>query len=41
MRKNVRYAIWHAAYCRWYDSHKAGHHTRGRMWGRAADLLCP
>jgi len=39
--KDARTILWHAAYCRWYDSREAGRHTRARMWGRAADLLCP
>ena len=39
-RATVRDAIWHAAYCRWYDSREAGHHTRARAWGRVADFIC-
>ena len=39
--KNVRIAIWHAAYCRWYDSRDAGRTVRERTWGRVADFLCP
>ena len=37
----ARSAIWHAAYCRWYDAREAGRLARERMWGRVADLLCP
>ncbi len=40
-RKDVRSLLWHAAYCRWYDSREVGHHARARMWGRVSDLLCP
>jgi len=39
--KNVRTALWHAAYCRWYDSREAGRLTSARQWGRVADFLCP
>ena len=39
--RSARIAIWHAAFCHWYDSRDAGRLVRARMWGRVADFLCP
>lgn len=32
-------AIWHRAYCTWYDHHHAGRRVRAAVWGWIADRL--
>lgn len=32
-------ALWHRAYCRWYDHDRAEHRIRARAWGWVADRL--
>lgn len=32
-------ALWHRAYCRWYDADRAGHRRRAAAWGWVADRL--
>jgi len=32
-------AIWHSAFCRWYDHREAGHPRRAAVWGWLADRL--
>jgi hypothetical protein len=32
-------ALWHGAYCRWYDHRDRGHEFRGAAWGWIADRL--
>ncbi|NUS54720.1 MAG: hypothetical protein HOV66_07640 [Streptomycetaceae bacterium] len=32
-------ALWHRAYCHWYDHDRAGHRGRARVWGWVADRL--
>lgn len=32
-------AVWHWAYCRWYDAAQAGRRRRARAWGWLADQL--
>lgn len=34
-----RTAVWHLAYCRWYDHDRAGHPTRAAAWGWFADRV--
>lgn len=33
-------ALWHRAFCRWYDHKHAGHQLRAASWGWLADRLC-
>ena len=32
-------AIWHRAYCNWYDADRAGRSLRASLWGWFADRL--
>ncbi len=32
-------AIWHRAYCNWYDHDRAGHTVRAAVWGWLADRV--
>lgn len=32
-------ALWHTAWCRWFDHHRAGHRVRAAVWGWVADRL--
>lgn len=32
-------ALWHRAYCNWYDRDRAGHRVRAAAWGFIADRL--
>lgn len=32
-------ALWHRAYCRWYDHDRAGHRVRAAVWGWWADRI--
>lgn len=32
-------ALWHHAYCNWYDRDRAGHRVRAIAWGWVADRL--
>lgn len=32
-------ALWHRAYCRWYDHRDRGHEVRAALWGWIADRL--
>lgn len=32
-------ALWHGAYCRWYDHHYGGRSLRAAVWGWVADRL--
>lgn len=36
---DARTALWHNAYCRWYDHDRAGHRVRAAIWGRIADQI--
>ncbi|MGZ6772825.1 MAG: hypothetical protein ACXVIQ_14625 [Ilumatobacteraceae bacterium] len=32
-------ALWHRAYCNWYDADRAGRKIRAAVWGFVADHL--
>lgn len=32
-------ALWHRAFCRWFDHDRAGHRVRAAVWGSVADRL--
>ena len=32
-------AVWHQAYCRWYDQRAAGHRIRAAVFGFLADRV--
>lgn len=32
-------ALWHRAYCNWYDSDQSGQRVRAALWGFTADRL--
>jgi len=34
-----RQALWHRAFCAWYDHDRAGRRVRARAWGFIADRL--
>lgn len=36
---DTRTALWHRAYCRWYDHDRAGRNRRAAAWGWVADRL--
>lgn len=35
----TRTALWHRAFCNWYDHDRAGNKRRAGMWGWVADRL--
>ncbi|WP_281380807.1 hypothetical protein [Nocardioides panaciterrulae] len=35
----MRTALWHRAYCNWFDHDRAGHNVRAAVWGWLADRL--
>lgn len=39
-RHDAMTALWHRAYCSWYDHDRAGHGLRATVWGWLADRLC-
>ena len=38
-RHSTMTALWHSAYCNWYDHDRAGHRLRATAWGWIADRL--
>jgi hypothetical protein len=38
-RHDLMTALWHRAYCAWYDHDRAGHRRRASAWGWVADRL--
>jgi hypothetical protein len=38
-RHDVGTALWHRAYCNWYDHGQRGRGVRARVWGWIADRL--
>lgn len=38
-RHEVGTAMWHRAYCNWYDARAAGRTIRAAAWGFVADRL--
>lgn len=38
-RHDAGTAVWHRAYCNWYDADRAGHWLRATVWGWVADRL--
>ncbi|NYD39926.1 hypothetical protein BJZ21_004041 [Nocardioides panaciterrulae] len=38
-RHDMRTALWHRAYCNWFDHDRAGHNVRAAVWGWLADRL--
>lgn len=39
-RHNFATAVWHRAYCAWYDHRATGHRARAAVFGFVADRLC-
>lgn len=38
-KHTIGLALWHRAYCNWFDSDRAGRTTRAKVWGWIADRV--